>query len=318
MCRPTPGTDRDPGGGALTILEPLAAGWRGLLEVFREFAHDDCVPLAGSIAFFTLFSFPPILAMVVELAGLVVAPEVARAEILESVELFAGRNAAEQTHAVLQAVGSLDIPSGPMRLFSVFMLLFAATMVLAQAQQALNRVWGVKHARGGLKHFLLRRIVALLMIAGLVLLLLASMLTSTVVTLVRQRITELLPEQNLGLLLTIASAGVSYLVVAGVIALLFKWLPEARVPSSDALLGALITALLLGFGREVIAWVLGRLSLGSAFGAAQSLAILLFWVFYSSAIVLWGAELTKVIARHRGHRVRPDAGAVPVEPPGAC
>src|SRR5690606_38930333 len=98
-CPSPRGTDRDHEGGALTILEPLAAGWRGLLEVFREFAHDDCVPLAGSIAFFTLFSFPPILGMVVELAGLVVAPEVARAEILESVELFAGANAAEQTGA---------------------------------------------------------------------------------------------------------------------------------------------------------------------------------------------------------------------------
>src|SRR5690606_33128709 len=116
---------RIPGGGDLSIPDPVAGAWRGLVEVFREFAHDDCVPLAGSIAFFTLFSLPPILAMVVELAGLVVAPEVARAEILHAVELFAGQNAAAQTWAVLQAVASLDVPSGPMRLFSGFMLLFA-------------------------------------------------------------------------------------------------------------------------------------------------------------------------------------------------
>lgn len=288
--------------------------WGGLVEVFREFIADDCVPLAGSIAFFTLFSFPPILAMVVELAGLIVDEAVVRAEILQIVEIFAGPNAAQQTRWVLEAVGALEIPSGPSRLFSVLVLTFAATMVLAQAQQALNRVWGVRHLRGGLRHFLVRRVVALLMILGLVLLLLISLLTSTVVTLVRQRMTELLPEQNLGVLITFGSAAVSYLFVAFVIMLLFKLLPEVRVPLSDAFLGALVTALLIGLGREVIAWVLGQLSLGSAFGAAQSLAVLLFWVFYSSAIVLWGAELTKVIARRRGHRVRPDEGAVPIEP----
>lgn len=279
-------------------------------EVFREFSRDDCVTMAGSLAFFTLFSFPPILLIVVDLAGLLVDPEIARAEILSLSYEIAGATAREQTRAVLDAVGTPATTSLAGTIASLAMLLFAATMVLAQTQQALNRVWGVVHRSGGLKHFLVRRVISFAMILGLVVLLLLSLASSAVLAVLGDQIAAVFPAGWTGPLLTAATAGIYYALVSLVLVLVFKLLPEAKVPWSDAIPGALLTGLLLGGGREVIGWVLTQLSLGSAFGAAQSLAILLFWVFYSSAILLWGAELTKVMARRRGHRVEPEAGAV--------
>lgn len=280
-----------------------------IAEVFREFTRDDCVPMAGSLAFFTLFSFPPILAIVVELASVWVDPGVARQEILTTTAELVGWGTAEQVRTMLEAADAPITGSVPGQVGSVLLLLFAATMVLAQAQQALNRVWGVVHARGGLKHFLLRRVIALVIILGFVLLLLGSLAASTVVSFVGARMEPILPEGWTSPLLSLAGSGISFATVALVLAALFKLLPEVRVRGSDVVPGALLTSVLLAVGKEVIAWVLASFPLGTAFGAASSLAILLFWVFYSAAIVLWGAEFTKVVARRRGHRVNPTRGA---------
>ncbi|MEZ4236862.1 MAG: YihY/virulence factor BrkB family protein [Myxococcota bacterium] len=180
-------------------------------------------------------------------------------------------------------------------------------MVLAQAQQALNRVWAVER-RAGFRGFVFKRLVSLGLIFGLVVLLFTSMTTSAVVGSLGPRLDLVLPEGVRALVIGAGNAGISFALLALVAALMHGILPEARIPWSDAAIGGLVTAFLLAAGHA-IGWILSATPMASIFGASQSLALLLFWVFYSSAIVLWGAEFTKVVARRRGHEVAPSEGA---------
>ncbi|HHO49279.1 MAG TPA: YihY/virulence factor BrkB family protein [Deltaproteobacteria bacterium] len=307
------------------LLGLSRGGWRLIAEVFREFIHDDCVPLAGSLAFFTLFSFPPILALVVDIASLLVEPELARAQTPILLENVFGEPVGEQARLILREVRRTGSERPLARLGGIGILVFAATMILAQAQQALNRVWGVRR-RAGLRRFLIKRLISLSLLLGMVLLLLLSLAGTTALGVVEGMVDphlSALPEGLTSPLITRSKAALTFATLALVCSALHQILPEARVPLGDALIGGLATAALLTVGQEVIGWVIATAAMGSAFGAARSLALLLFWVFYSAGILLWGAELTKVVARRRGHHVDPVEGAsrVPVVPeppaPGA-
>jgi membrane protein len=135
------------------------------------------------------------------------------------------------------------------------------------------------------------------------------MLITTVVGSLGPQLNEILPEGVKSLVIGAANSGITFALLVLVAAMVHRVLPEARIPWSDAALGGLVTAFLLTAGHAIIGWVLSATAMASIFGASQSLALLLFWVFYSSAIVLWGAEFTKVVARRRGHEVTPTAGA---------
>jgi membrane protein len=286
----------------------LRRAWGLIAEVFQEFGRDECIPLAGSLAFFTLFSFGPILALVVDIASFAVDPGAVRAQILEMSGGVFGSEVADQTRVALEQLRERQLEHPAARVAGIALLLFAATMVLAQAQQALNRVWAVER-RAGFRAFLFKRLVSLGVIVGLVVVLLASMMISAVVGSLGPQLNEILPEGVKSLVIGAANAGISFALLAFVAATVHRVLPEARIPWSDAAIGGVVTAFLLTAGHAIIGWVLSATSMASTFGASQSLALLLFWVFYSSAIVLWGAEFTKVVARRRGHEIAPSEGA---------
>jgi membrane protein len=286
----------------------LRRAWDLIAEVFREFSRDECIPLAGSLAFFTLFSFGPLLALVVDLASVAVEPGVTRAQIVDLSGTAFGNEVAEQTRVALEQLREHQLEHPLARVAGIGLLLFAATMVLAQAQHALNRVWAVER-RAGFGSFVFKRLVSLGVIVGLVVLLLASMLISAAVGSLGPELNEILPAGMKSLVIGAANAGISFALLAFVAALLHRILPEVHIPWSDAAIGGLITAFLLTAGHAIIGWVLSATPMASTFGASQSLALLLFWVFYSSAIVLWGAEFTKVVARRRGHEIAPWEGA---------
>lgn len=293
------------------LLGILGAGWRLIVEVFHEFIHDDCIPLAGSLAFFTLFSFPPILALVVDIASLLVEPELARAQTPILLESVFGEPVGEQARLILREVRRTGSERPLARLGGIGILVFAATMILAQAQQALNRVWGVAR-RAGLRRFLIKRLISLSLLLGMVVLLLLSLAGTTALGVLEGMVDphlSALPEGLTSPLISRSKSLLTFGTLALVCSALHQILPEARVPLGDALIGGLTTAALLTVGQEVIGWIIATAAMGSAFGAARSLALLLFWVFYSAAILLWGAELTKVVARRRGHHIDPVEGA---------
>lgn len=293
----------------MNVLARAARNAAGLvLEVFREFNRDECIPLAGSLAFFTLFSFGPILALVVDIASMLVEPGVVQEQVVSILGGAFGSEVADHARDALTRLHAHPIHHPIARIGGIALLLFAATMVLAQAQQALNRVWGVER-RDGFGAFLVKRVVSLGVILVLVVVLLTSLVVTAIIGSLGPQLDLVLPEGARSQVIGAVNTGVSFGLLAFLAAVVNRVLPEARIPWSDAVIGGLVTAFLLTAGHAVIGWILRATAMASAFGASQSLALLLFWVFYSSAIVLWGAEFTKVVARRRGHVVVPERGA---------
>jgi len=189
-------------------------------------------------------------------------------------------------------------------------VLFGATTAFAQLQDALNRAWGVKPdpKRGQIRNFLAKRVFSFGVVLAVAFLLLVSLVLTTALAAFGDLLTTRLGAP--GALLSAVNGLVSFVIVAALFAAMFKLLPDARIAWTDVWFGALGTALLFVLGKGAIGYYLGRTDPGSAYGAAGSLAIVLIWVYYSSMIVLFGAELTRVWAERYGSGVRPGKGAV--------
>jgi membrane protein len=193
---------------------------------------------------------------------------------------------------------------------SLLALALGATTAFAQLQTALNKVWGVKPDphRNQLRVFLVKRVFSFGVVITVAFLLLVSLAVSTLLGLIGERFTRVLGMPPL--LLEAAASLVSFAVVALLFAVMFRYLPDARIAWRDVRAGAIGSALLYTAGKTVIGLYLGGTDPGNAYGAAGSLAVVLIWVYYTSMVLLLGAEFTEQWAERYGRGVRPERGAV--------
>jgi membrane protein len=284
-----------------------------LKDTVQQFFEDNCPRMAAALSYYAVFSLPGLLLLVLLMAGLVADPALLRQELTSWIAGTMGPEAAEQAGAIMREV---ERPGGNVFVFFVGAgaLLFAATGAFAQLQHTLNRAWRVEPdpARGGLRNFLVKRVVSFAMILGVALLLLVSLLLQTLLAAFGDLIALVLPDPAVGMALRAASFAVSLGVATLLFALIFQVLPDAVVRWHDAWRGGLATAVLFLAGNVALGMYLARSEPGSAYGAAGSLALILIWIYYSSMIVFFGAELTQVLARSRGEPIRPAPGAVRV------
>jgi len=285
-----------------------------LKDTIREFLKDDCPRMAAALSYYTMFSMPALLILVMLIAGVFADPDALQGRIMEQMEALIGRGAAEQVVETLRLAEGPAAGNPLVVVLSVAALLFAATGAFAQLQGALNRAWEVEANpdRHDVVNFLMKRGLSFLMIVGIALLLLASMLGSTLLAAFGDFIAALLPRPFSRVALHAMSLGATFVVATFLFGVLFRILPDARVHWRDAWRGAVATAALFILGNFLMGVYFARSSPGSAFGAAGSLALILAWVYYSSNIFFIGAELTQVLARRRGEGIRPSRGAVRV------
>jgi len=190
-------------------------------------------------------------------------------------------------------------------------LLFGATGVFGQLQDSLNTIWGVKSKPGrGLLAFLRARFLSLSMVLGIGFLLLISMALSTFLTAVTKSMGSALPVPPA--IMHGLNFALSFALITLLFAMIFKFLPDVKVPLRKVWVGAIGTALLFTVGKELLALYLGRASTTSAYGAAGSVIVVLMWVYYASVILFFGAEFTQVYARQTGARILPSEFAEPV------
>ena len=192
--------------------------------------------------------------------------------------------------------------------------MLGASGAFGQLQAALNRAWEVAPdpEQGGLKAFLLKRVFSFGMILSVAFLLLVSLVLSAALSAFGGALAGMLPEGVSATLLQVLNQVVSFAVIAGLFAAIFKVLPDATVAWRDVWVGAAVTAVLFVVGKFVIGYYLGRSNPGEAFGAAGSLAVMFVWIYYSSMILLLGAEFTQAWAEARGSGIAPERGAVRV------
>ena len=276
-----------------------------LQEAFKQWQQDKASLLAAALAYYTVFSITPLLVIAIAIAGAVFGEEAARGEIVQQINQLVGQQGAE---AIETALANADRPeiSSTASIISVVILLVGASGVFAQLQEALNTVWNVKaKPNAGIWGFIRKRLLSFGVVLAVGFLLLVSLIFSAVLSGIGKL--DIIP--GFTPLWQLLNFAISFGFISLLFALIYKYLPDAKIRWKDVWVGAIITALLFTFGKFLIGLYLGRGSFGSAYGAAGSLIVFLAWVFYSAQILLFGAEFTQVYARKYGRKISPDAHA---------
>ncbi len=281
-----------------------------LKETFKEWQDDDALQLGASLSYYTIFSLAPMLLIVIAVAGLIYGREAVQGQLVGQLRGLVGEQGGEAIQTMVANAG-LHGSGVVATVIGVLTILFGATGLFVALQDSLNRIWEVEARPGqGLKGFIMNRVISFGMILGIGFLLLVSLVLSAAMAALGTWATGLLPGAEV--LVRILTFAVSFAVETLLFAMIFKVLPDVKIAWRDVWIGAVATALLFTLGKFLIGLYIAHSSVGSTFGAAGSVVILLLWVYYSSQILFLGAEFTQVYASHYGSRIEPDEHAVPV------
>ena len=283
-----------------------------LKRTFKEFSDDDAPRMAAALSYYTVFSLPPLLILILLLAGLVWDPAQIQGRLVDEVGGAIGPRGAEQIRSMIRHADRPGSGGPLMTVLSLAALLFGATGAFAQLQAALNKAWNVEEDsdRSGIVSLVMKRVLSFGMILVIVFLLLVSLVLSTILGAAGSTLAEALPAGLGGAALWAFDLGLSLLVITFLFMAMFRVLPDAEIGWGDVWHGALATAILFVLGKFLLGIYLSASQPGSAFGAAGSLAVMLVWIYYSAMIFFLGAEFTQVYAERRGGGIRPEDEAV--------
>jgi membrane protein len=292
---------------------PYSARTGNLLKItIKEWTEDKCPQLGAALAYYTVFSLAPLMLVLLAAFGLIYGgSEQAREKILDQLRYLIdpsgikviqdiANNAAQPKAGIWAAV------------LGIVLALFGASGIFGQLQDALNTIWDVKPKPGqGILGFIRARFLSFAMVGGVCFLLLVSLTVENLLRALHNYLQSIVPGGHyLGL-------AVFYIfdltIIVLLFAMIFRFLPDAKIAWRDVWTGAALTAILFIVGKLLLGLYLGSGAAGSAYGAASSLVTLLLWVFYSAQILLFGAEFTKVYANTYGSQVEPEEHAVKVE-----
>jgi membrane protein len=265
------------------LFKDAAANWA---------AHKDARQ-GAALAYYSVFSLGPLMVIAIAVAGLVFGQDAVRGEVGSQLKGLLGDTGAQAVETML--AGASKPQQGVLAtVLSIGTLLFAAVGVVVQLKDALNTVWEVDAPKnGGIWSFVRTYIASLAGVLAVGFLLLISLLLTTLLSAGGKYLAPYLPEATL----QVAGSFVSFGVITLLFAMMFKWLPDTPVNWRNVWLGAAITAALFEIGKLLIGLYIGKQALESTYGAAASLVVLLIWIYYSSQIVLMGAEFTRVHAK---------------------
>lgn len=282
-----------------------------MLRILRcaavEWDRDNVSRLAAALAYYTVFSLAPLLVIVVAVAGFVFGEEAARGEIVRQIQSLIGREGAEMVEALIRdaARPGAGIVATVLGLLA---LALGATGTFAQLQGGLNTVWEVAPRSGRVLRSLVRtRILSFAMVLGVGFLLLVSLVVTAALQAFGAYLEARLPE--LLVPLGVLNAVLSFVIITLLFAMIYRTLPDAVVAWRDVWLGSAITSGLFALGKHVIGLYLGNSSVGSAYGAAGTVVILLLWVYYSAQIFYFGAEIAQVHATEARRPIHPKSYA---------
>lgn len=283
--------------------------WGVLKNAFDGFSDHKVTKLSGSLAYYTVFSMAPLLVVIISLCGIFLGQEAAQGQIYAQLGGFVGKDTALQLQDIVKkaAIGDKGMVAF---IVGIATLLIGATTVFADIQDSINTIWGLKPKpkRGWLK-MLQNRFLSFSVIISLAFLLLVSLGVTTVLDGFSQRLQARFADVSV-ILFYILNQLVTLVVVSLIFGVIFRVLPDAIIKWKDVLLGAVVTALLFMLGKFAISIYIGKSDIGSTYGAAGSLVILLLWTYYSSIILYFGAEFTKAYAIAYGEEIHPSPYAV--------
>ena len=277
----------------------------------NSFLDDEGFKLSASLSYYMIFALGPVLIIIISLAGMFFGEGRAgvQGEVYDQLNVIVGADTALQIQDIINNIQRKHSTVAG-AIIGFIVLIVAATGVFTEIQGSINFIWSVraKPKKSWLK-FLLNRLLSFSLILGLGFLLMVSLIINTLLTLLSDKLTKLFPVYTVSLFNLINTA-LLLIVITGLFAVIFKILPDATISWRDALIGSALTASLFLLGKFLIGLYMERSSLDITYGAAASIVILLTWVYYSSMILYFGAEFTKVYALNAGEGIRPKKTAV--------
>ena len=286
----------------------MTSAWRLLRDTLTSWYVDRAQRLGAALAFYTLFALAPALVVLIPLTGLVVGADAAQAQLLAQIQALVGRTAAE---AIGATITSAREQGTSVTAIAVITLVFGLWWVFGELQDALNTIWGVT-PRPGRSWLVLvgERFWSFALVVGIGFLLLVSLAISAWLAALSEFFRHSLPAPPA--VLKAVDLVLSFCIITVLFATIFKFLPDVRMRWRDVWVGAALTSLLFAIGKFVIGVYLGRTTIGSAYGAAGSLVVILLWVYYSAQILFLGVEFTKVWTRGLRAVGAPTEAAVPL------
>jgi len=281
--------------------------WRVLKRALAGWWGDNVPRLGASLAYYTLFALAPILVIAIGVAGLVFGREAVRGEIVGQIEGLMGRQGAEAVQAMVEGASrpSASILATVIGAVTAFL---GATGAFIELQTALNAIWRVKPKPGvSVKTFLVERLISFGLVVAVGFLLLVSLIVSAALAALNRYLGAAFPA------LTVVWQASNVLVSLGVVTLLFamvyKVLPDVQLGWRDVWVGSLVTAGFFSIGKQLIGLYLGTSTVASSYGAAGSVVVLLVWVYYTSQVVLLGAEFTRYYVEYYRGKPPPEKHA---------
>ena len=280
-----------------------------IIQSFKGFAEDKIPKYSASLAYTTVFSFGPLLIVIIFLCSIFFGQEATQGKIYSQMQQFVGEDAALQLQTIIQNA-SLHGKKTFAAVIGIITLLLGATAVFAEIQDSINTIWGLKaKPKKGMLKILRNRFLSFSVVVSLGFLLLVSLAISTIVEGLSDKLKASFPDVTV-VVFYMLNLLISFVVITALFAVIFKVLPDAKTKWKDILPGALASGILFMIGKFAISFYIGKSNVGSTYGAAGSLVILLLWVYYSAMILYLGAEFANAWSSHKGSSIRPNDYAV--------
>ncbi|PWS30491.1 YihY/virulence factor BrkB family protein [Pedobacter paludis] len=283
--------------------------WGILKASFTGFGDHKVTKLSGSLAYYTVFSMAPLLVVIISLCGIFLGREAAEGQIYSQLDGFLGKDTALQLQQIIKNA-SLSGKGTVAFTIGLITLLVGATTIFGDIQDSINTIWGLKPKpkRGWLK-MLQNRFLSFSVIISLGFVLLVSLGVTTILDTFSKRLQVRYADVSV-IVFYVVNQIVTLAVISLIFGVIFKVLPDAIIKWKDVIAGSIVTALLFMAGKFAISLYIGQSNVGSTYGAAGSLVVVLLWTYYSSIILYFGAEFTKAYAVAYGSEIYPSHYAV--------
>lgn len=288
---------------------PLQLGnaWDLIRQTFADWSEDDVPRHGAALAFYTALSIAPLLVLSLRITSVFFDTAVAQKHIQGQMQSMVGDEGSDAIAAMLTSAN--EPTTGTIAtVFGVITLLFGASGVFLQLQDSLNKIWEVTPKQGrGIWGIIRDRFLSMAMVMGVAFLLLVSLVVSALLSFAGTYTPQWIA--NIQVVAQLGHLVISLIVFTGLFALIFKYVPDAKIAWRDVWVGAAMTAALFTAGKSAIGLYLGNSAIASSYGMAGSLIVVLVWVYYSAQIVFFGAEFTQVCANRFGTRIVPKENA---------
>lgn len=283
-----------------------------LMATLNGFTNDKGLKLSASLAYYTVFSLAPLLILIISLVSVFYGGDAMEDKVVPQISGLVGDKAAIQIQEMIQSL-QLSGKTGIAVIIGSVTLVIGATSVFMEIQDSLNIIWRVKaRPKKGWVKMVKNRFLSFSLIISLGFLLIASLIINAVILALQNKLTQFFPHTTI-FIFDIVNLGITFIVISFLFGIIFKLLPDVKIPWKSVRAGAFFTSLLFMLGKYVIGIYIETAGAASAYGAAGSIIVILLWVYYISAILYFGAEFTQVYAEKSGCRIEPADYAVHIE-----